>query len=39
VNRLLATIALNANGQKISFSMPWWFRNFLGRQAVFLLRR
>ncbi|WP_394887260.1 methionine biosynthesis protein MetW [Mesorhizobium sp. AaZ16] len=31
--------ALDANGQKIGFNMPWWFWNFFGQQAVFLLRR
>jgi len=31
--------ALDGNGQKIGFSMPWWFWNFFGQQAVFLLRR
>ena len=31
--------ALDANGQKIRFAMPWWFWNFFGQQAVFLLRR
>lgn len=31
--------ALDANGAKIGFSMPWWFWNFFGQQAVFLLRR
>ena len=31
--------ALDASGQKIGFSMPWWFWNFFGQQAVFLLRR
>ena len=31
--------ALDANGQKIRFTMPWWFMNFFGQQAVFLLRR
>lgn len=31
--------ALDAAGQKIGFSMPWWFWNFFGQQAVFLLRR
>ncbi len=31
--------ALNSSGQKIGFSMPWWFWNFFGQQAVFLLRR
>lgn len=31
--------ALNAYGQKIGVSMPWWFWNFFGQQAVFLLRR
>lgn len=31
--------ALDANGSKIGFSMPWWFWNFFGQQAIFLLRR
>lgn len=31
--------ALGASGQEIGFSMPWWFWNFFGQQAVFLLRR
>lgn len=31
--------ALDAAGHKIGFSMPWWFWNFFGQQAVFLLRR
>ncbi|PSM15863.1 methionine biosynthesis protein MetW [Nitratireductor sp. StC3] len=31
--------ALNDNGQKIGVSMPWWFWNFFGQQAVFLLRK
>jgi methionine biosynthesis protein MetW len=31
--------ALDANGQKIGLSMPWWFWNFFGQQAVFLLTR
>lgn len=31
--------ALNGAGQKIGLSMPWWFWNFFGQQAVFLLRR
>ena len=31
--------ALDAAGQNIGFSMPWWFWNFFGQQAVFLLRR
>lgn len=31
--------ALDGNGQRIGFSMPWWFWNFFGQQAVFLLRR
>ncbi len=32
-------VALDAAGQKIGVSMPWWFWNFSGQQAVFLLRR
>lgn len=31
--------ALDATGQKIGLSMPWWFWNFFGQQAVFLLKR
>ena len=31
--------ALDANGQRIGFNMPWWFWNFFGQQAVFLLKR
>lgn len=31
--------ALDGNGQKIGVSLPWWFWNFFGQQAVFLLRR
>ena len=31
--------ALDAKGQRIGLSMPWWFWNFFGQQAVFLLRR
>jgi methionine biosynthesis protein MetW len=37
--RVESAAALDANGQKIRFSMPWWFWNFFGQQAVFLLRR
>ena len=32
-------VALNAAGQRIGFSAPWWFWNIAGEQAVFLLRR
>jgi len=32
-------VAIDGNGQKIGFSMPWWFWNFFGEQAVFLLKR
>lgn len=31
--------ALDASGQKIGLSLPWWFWNFFGQQAVFVLRR
>ena len=37
--RVESAAALDANGQRIRFSMPWWFWNFFGQQAVFLLRR
>lgn len=32
-------IALDGDGRKIAVSMPWWFWNLFGQQAVFLLRR
>lgn len=32
-------IALDGDGRKIGVSMPWWFWNLFGQQAVFLLRR
>lgn len=32
-------VALDAAGQRIGFSAPWWFWNIAGEQAVFLLRR
>jgi methionine biosynthesis protein MetW len=31
--------ALDAGGKKIGLSMPWWFWNLFGQQAVFLLHR
>ena len=31
--------ALDGNGQRLGVSMPWWFWNLFGQQAVFLLRR
>lgn len=31
--------ALDGYGQPIALNMPWWFWNFFGQQAVFLLRR
>jgi methionine biosynthesis protein MetW len=37
--RVESATALDANGQRIGLSMPWWFWNFFGQQAVFLLRR
>lgn len=32
-------VALDGNGDRITLSMPWWFWNFFGQQAVFLLKR
>lgn len=32
-------VALDGNGDRIGLSMPWWFWNFFGQQAVFLLKR
>lgn len=37
--RVERAVAIDANGQKIGLSMPWWFWNFFGQQAVFLLKR
>lgn len=37
--RMEKAVALNASGQRIGFSAPWWFWNIAGEQAVFLLRR
>jgi methionine biosynthesis protein MetW len=31
--------ALDARGQRVAVTMPWWFWNMFGEQAVFLLRR
>ena len=31
--------ALDAGGQPVRFSMPWWFWNLFGEQGVFLLSR
>ena len=32
-------VALSGNGQRVLYSAPWWFWNFFGQQAVFLLSR
>jgi methionine biosynthesis protein MetW len=37
--RVEKATALDAAGQRIGLSMPWWFWNFFGSQAVFVLRR
>ncbi|WP_244631041.1 methionine biosynthesis protein MetW [Aureimonas sp. ME7] len=34
-----SAIALDASGQRIGMSMPWWFWNLFGSQAVFVLKR
>ena len=31
--------ALDSAGYRIGFKVPWWFWNFFGQQAVFLLKR
>lgn len=36
---LESAAAVDGNGEKIGLSMPWWFWNFFGQQAIFLLRR
>ena len=37
--RVERATALDGAGQRIGLSMPWWFWNFFGQQAVFLLSR
>lgn len=37
--RVERATALDGNGARIGVSMPWWFWNFFGQQAVFLLKR
>lgn len=37
--RVEKATALDGNGDRIRFSMPWWFWNIFGQQAVFMLRR
>ncbi|MCO6051663.1 methionine biosynthesis protein MetW [Mesorhizobium sp. RP14(2022)] len=37
--RIERATALDASGSRIGLSMPWWFWNFFGQQAVFVLRR
>jgi methionine biosynthesis protein MetW len=32
-------VALNRNGERMPFSLPWGMWNLLGQQAVFLLKR
>ena len=32
-------VALDAGGQPMRFTLPWWVWNLFGEQAVFLLRR
>lgn len=37
--RVERATALDVHGKKIGVSLPWWFWNFFGQQAVFLLAR
>lgn len=32
-------VALDGDGHRIAVSMPWWFWNFFGQQAIFVLTR
>ena len=34
-----SAMALDRDGHSIGVSMPWWFWNFFGQQAVFVLKR
>lgn len=37
--RIVRADALNAAGQPVSVTMPWWFWNLMGEQGVFWLER
>lgn len=37
--RIEKAVALDAAGQKVQVTMPWWVWNLLGEQAVFVLTR
>ncbi|MBE7185891.1 MAG: methionine biosynthesis protein MetW [Methylobacterium mesophilicum] len=37
--RIERATALDASGARIGLSLPWWFWNFFGQQAVFVVRR
>ncbi|HEV7254230.1 MAG TPA: methionine biosynthesis protein MetW [Mesorhizobium sp.] len=37
--RVERAVALDASGSRIGWSMPWWFWNVFGQQAVFVLRQ
>ncbi|KQQ79027.1 methionine biosynthesis protein MetW [Aureimonas sp. Leaf324] len=34
-----SAIALDSTGKRLGLSMPWWFWNLFGQQAVFVLKR
>lgn len=37
--RMVRSMALNARGEPVGFSAPWWVWNLIGEQALFLLKR
>jgi len=36
---MVKSMALNARGEPVGFSAPWWVWNLIGEQALFLLKR
>ena len=37
--RMVRSMALNARGEPVGFTAPWWVWNLIGEQALFLLKR
>jgi methionine biosynthesis protein MetW len=36
---MVKAMALNARGEPVGFTAPWWVWNLIGEQALFLLKR
>jgi methionine biosynthesis protein MetW len=37
--KMVKAMALNAEGEPVGFTAPWWVWNLIGEQALFLLKR